>query len=64
MSHRDSETQAALAAMHRARLRAEEIAAATGTALVQWIDGKMVLTYPTRREYDGMPRRTPPLEEP
>ncbi|MDX2055147.1 MAG: hypothetical protein SFV15_22285 [Polyangiaceae bacterium] len=42
----DPEVLGALAALRRARKRAEEIATATGTALVQQIDGKLVLVYP------------------
>lgn len=42
----DPEVLGALAALRRARKRAEEIAAATGTALVLQIDGKLVLVYP------------------
>jgi hypothetical protein len=37
---------AALPALRRARQRAEEIAIATNTALVQVIDGKIVRVYP------------------
>ena len=42
----DPEVAGALAALRRARRRAEEIAAATGTALVLQIDGKVVRVYP------------------
>lgn len=45
----DPEVLGALAALRRARKRAEEIAVATGTALVQQIDGKLVLVYPKSR---------------
>jgi hypothetical protein len=38
----------AMAALRRARKRAEEIAAATGTAIVMEIDGKIVRVYPSR----------------
>ena len=38
-----------MAAMLRARKRAEEIAIATDTALVEMVDGKVVLVYPGRR---------------
>ncbi|HUT77997.1 MAG TPA: hypothetical protein VM285_09940 [Polyangia bacterium] len=40
------EAVAALAALRRARRRAEELAAATGTALIQAIDGKPVRVPP------------------
>jgi MYXO-CTERM domain-containing protein len=40
---------AALAALKRARKRAEEIAAATGTAVIQWEDGRIVRFYPGRK---------------
>jgi hypothetical protein len=35
-----------LPALYRARKRAEELAIATNTALVEWIDGKVVRVYP------------------
>jgi predicted ABC-type ATPase len=38
-----------MAAMLRARKRAEEIAIATDTALVEMVDGKVVLVYPGRK---------------
>jgi uncharacterized protein (DUF433 family) len=38
----------ALPALRRARLRAESIAAATNTALIQVVDGKIVRVYPGR----------------
>jgi hypothetical protein len=38
----------ALQALLRARKRAEEIAIATNTELVEMVDGKMVLVRPTR----------------
>lgn len=44
----DEETAGALAALERARHRAEEIAAATGTALIQAVDGKPVRVQPRR----------------
>ena len=44
----DDETAGALAALERARQRAEEIAAATGTALIQAVDGKPVRVQPHR----------------
>jgi hypothetical protein len=40
---------AALAALKRARKRAEEIAAATGTAIIQWENGAIVRIYPGRK---------------
>jgi hypothetical protein len=51
-------TVGALAALKRARKRAEEIAAATSTALVQWQDGKIVYVYPGRNGESGS-RRDP-----
>jgi hypothetical protein len=42
----DEETAGALAALKRARRRAEEIAARTGTALIQAVDGKPVRVQP------------------
>ena len=47
---------AALEALKRARKRAEEIAAATDTAIVQWEEGKIVRIYPGRK--DGNRERT------
>jgi transcriptional regulator with XRE-family HTH domain len=38
-----------LAALKRARLRAEEVARATGTQLVQWENGKIVYVDPPKR---------------
>lgn len=46
----DEETAGALAALQRARQRAEEIAATTGTALIQAVDGKPVRVQPRRPE--------------
>jgi hypothetical protein len=43
----------ALPALRRARKRAEEIAIATNTALVQMVDGKIVLVRPGNRGADG-----------
>lgn len=43
----------ALPALRRARKRAEEIAIATNTALVQMIDGKVVLVDPKRNGQPG-----------
>lgn len=45
-----------LAAMLRARKRAEEIAIATDTALVLMVDGKVTLVYPGRGTPDDAPR--------
>ena len=42
----ETERMGALAAMKRARLRAEEIARATGTHLVEVHDGKVVVVQP------------------
>ena len=47
----DEEAEAALAALRRARLRAEKIARFTGTKLVESLDGNPVLVDP------------PPVEE-
>jgi hypothetical protein len=38
-----------LAALKRARLRAEEVARVTGTQLVQWEHGKVVYVDPPKR---------------
>jgi hypothetical protein len=38
-----------LAALKRARLRAEEVARATGTKLVQWENGKIVYVDPPKQ---------------
>lgn len=40
----------ALPALRRARKRAEELASATGTAIVQLVDDKIVHVYPGRLE--------------
>ena len=45
----DVEAEAALAALRRARERAERVALMTGTCLVQAIDGKPVRVPPRRR---------------
>ena len=42
----DAETQGVLAALRRARLRAERVALMTGTSLVVLVDGKLVLVPP------------------
>jgi len=42
-----------LPALRRARKRAEEIARATNTALVQVVDGEIVRVYPGRDPDDG-----------
>lgn len=39
-----------LPALLRARKHAEQIAAETNTAIADWIDGKVVLTYPQKTE--------------
>ena len=52
----ETERMGALAAMKRARLRAEEIARATGTHLVEVHDGKVVFVQPPPREADKDPR--------
>jgi hypothetical protein len=39
-----------LPALLRARQRAEQIAAETNTAIADWVDGKVVLTYPKKTE--------------
>jgi hypothetical protein len=44
----DSETRAVLAALTRARKRAEKIAAQTGTDLIQAVDGKPVRVPPPK----------------
>lgn len=44
---------AALQALKRARKRAEELAALTGTAIVEWRDGKVVRMYPGRSPVDS-----------
>jgi hypothetical protein len=43
-----TDPDAALEALKRARKRAEEIAAQTGTAIIQWENGKVVRIYPGR----------------
>jgi len=45
-----------MAAMLRARKRAEEIAIATDTALVLMVDGEVVLVYPGRGEAEDTSR--------
>jgi hypothetical protein len=47
-----TDAQSALNALIRARKRAEEVAAATGTAIIQWENGRIVRIYPGRRD-DG-----------
>lgn len=39
-----------LPALLRARKRAEDLAAETNTAIADWVDGKVVLTYPKKIE--------------
>ena len=45
-AERERERNEALAALKRARRRAEELAARTGTALIQAVDGKPVRVLP------------------
>jgi hypothetical protein len=50
-----------LPALHRARKRAEELAIATNTALVEWVDGKVVRVYPKQipqAHQDGVAKGT------
>jgi hypothetical protein len=44
-----------LPALRRARKRAEELALATNTALIQSVGGKVVSVYPTRPTEGSMP---------
>jgi len=44
-----TDPESALEALKRARKRAEEIASATGTAVIQWENGKIVRVYPGRQ---------------
>jgi hypothetical protein len=44
------ESRGALAALRRARLRAERLAAATGTCIVMEIDGKIIRERPSEKE--------------
>jgi len=53
----DDEIAGALAALKRARKRAEELAERTGTDLIQAFDGKPVRVAPPR---SGKPVRTEP----
>lgn len=48
-----TDAESALAALKRARKRAEEIAAATGTAIAQWENGQVVYIYPGRKDDDS-----------
>lgn len=48
-----TDSQSALNALKRARKRAEELAAATGTAIVQWENGQIVRVYPGRKKDDA-----------
>lgn len=48
-SRRQREVEGALNALKRARVRAEEIAAATGTKLIEWRDGQAVRVDPRAR---------------
>jgi hypothetical protein len=45
-----------LPALRRARKRAEELATATNTALIQLVDGKIVRVYPKRAQEPRQPR--------
>lgn len=45
-----TDAQSVLNALIRARKRAEEIAAATGTAIIQWENGQVVRIYPGRKD--------------
>lgn len=45
-----TDPESALAALKRARKRAEEVAAATGTAIAQWENGQVVYIYPGRKD--------------
>lgn len=48
-----TDSQSALNALKRARKRAEELAAATGTAIIQWENGQIVRIYPGRKDDDS-----------
>jgi hypothetical protein len=48
----EEESEGALAALKRARQRAEELAARTGTDLIQAVDGKPVRIAPPQRTKD------------
>ena len=63
----ESERMGALAAMKRARLRAEEVARVTGTHLVEVEDGKVVFVQPPGAAgavADGAPRAVKASEKP
>ena len=45
-----TDAYAALEALKRARKRAEEVAAATGTAIILWENGRIVRIYPGRTD--------------
>jgi hypothetical protein len=45
-----TDSASALEALKRARKRAEEVAAATGTAIIQWENGRIVRFYPGRMD--------------
>lgn len=49
--NRRAEIEGALKALKRARARAEEIAAATGTALIFWQDGRTVRVEPRAKDH-------------
>lgn len=51
----DEELRGVLSAAARAALRAREIAARTGTAVVYERDGKLVYEYPTLDEFPKQP---------
>lgn len=53
-----TDPEAALQALKRARKRAEEIAAATGTAIVTWENGKVVRVYPGPKAEPSEPSGT------
>jgi hypothetical protein len=52
-----TDPESALAALKRARKRAEELAAATGTAVILWKNGQIVRIYP---RHDGTQAGTEP----
>lgn len=58
---RQVEVEGALQALRRARVRAEEIARATGTVLIEWRDGRTVRVDPrsiAENSRDGESART------
>ena len=54
-----TDPESALQALKRARKRAEELAAATGTAVVQWENGQIVRIYPGRKRTEIGPEPAP-----